>query len=464
MEINKKKIVVFGSVILSGILLIAVGWKMDQKQAENQKGEIHFYDKEEKEFAVVRMNVSGGSMDYDCQDEFLSYADTAYQEAVDQIMDQEQCSREDALVLIGKNNWKIHTTLDTNIQKLLYDEVTDQEAFIRNGFGMAINDTAGHVLACMSYGEEKNYVLNHTYAGSSMKPLSVYGPAIENGTINWSTMVEDAPYNTVTDASGETRDWPANTAPYTYEACTAADGLKKSLNTLAVRILKQYGVENSCDFLEDKLGVKLDKEREIMKEQGEDEILGNIALGYLRNGISVKEMAGFYQVFANGGTYVPSHTVMRIEKNADMYYENEEIMSTVFTNQTSYIMNRMMKRVLEDGGTAHGAYMDGYDIVGKTGTSDNNADNWFIGCTPEYVCAIWYGRTPENLMVEKKVSFQLYDDIITKIEKEGDEFRQPENIETQIICSKSGQLAGDCCTDTMTGYYKPGTELDICQE
>ncbi|WP_456057191.1 penicillin-binding transpeptidase domain-containing protein [Agathobacter sp.] len=459
---SRNKIIFYIIVFIAACMIIVIGIISDRRLKKSDAGKISIVDSNGKHIAGILVNSEDLSASYDCEENYMTYADVVFDEVLDCICNKENITRQKAYEVIKQSNWIINTTIDTDLQKKLYDMVQNKPINKENGFAAEINDINGRVLACVSSGDDNDYVLNRTYAGSVIKPLSVYGPAIENGTINWASMVPDAPYKTITDDSGNAREWPVNVESYTYKDYTVADGLKMSLNTIAVRTLKQSGVENSCGFLENKFGMDVAAEKESMAADGEDEILGNIALGYLRNGTTVKEMTGYYQVFSNGGSYTKSHAVISIDKDRHNYYQNNEAKSQVFTSQTAYILNRMMKRVLDEGGTASGAYMDGYDIVGKTGTSDK--DNWFIACTSNYICSIWKGKDDKNILNDKTDMFQLCDDIIKEIENKGDEFKKADNVEEKCICAKSGKIAGENCKDTMIGYFLSGTKLDICEE
>ena len=417
--INKKNGILAGIFVIAVIGIVWYGKTADQKLVDQSKGEIQWMDSSQKEVDVT-----------DSEAYRQPYFDTAYEELLGIIQEKEGCTEEEAKDKVNENNWSITTSYDDTIQKALWDSVRDHEADIDGNLGIEINDTAGRVAACVSYGNSKNYILERTYAASTIKPLSVYGPAVADGSIDWTTTFPDQAYTMVEDSSGNLTAWPKNAgAESNGEEYTAADALKKSLNTIAVEVLKQYGVEKSCNFLESAFEMNLDAERAAMQENGEDEILGNIALGYVRNGVTVKEMCGYYQVFANGGTYCPSHTILSVSCGADEYYSNQENSKHVFTPQVSYVMNRMMKRVLEEGGTAQSAAVDGYDIVGKTGTTDDYKDNWFIGCTPHYVCAVWNGKSTGVKNAITKVGFLIYDDVIQKIEEKDVQFEMPEGVE-----------------------------------
>ncbi len=123
----------------------------------------------------------------------------------------------------------------------------DGEGMACERFGAAVTDKEGHLTACYSDtkgNDNYNNVTKPAFAGSTMKPLSVYGLAIEDGTICWSSLYEDSAYGVVAGDNG----LPENgrkMSPFTGKNVTAADALKESNNAVAVKVLKDYGVEKS---------------------------------------------------------------------------------------------------------------------------------------------------------------------------------------------------------------------------
>lgn len=457
---NRKKIITIIGVAFFSLGIIGYGLYTEQKIEEKR---IHLLDGYGDEYAQIVWD-ENGNQSYLCEDELYSYVDVTYKELIELICQKEEIGEEDSKGILKKKEWWIETTLNQDIQRELSKEMEENTEQFPANIGVEINDTKGKILACASKGKEENYILSKNYAGSTMKPLSVYGAAMENKVINWSSMILDAPYKKVKTTEGEYREWPQNTVDYTYKEILVADAVKKSLNTVAVRVLKENGVKNVCDFLEQKFDMNLQAEREVMQQGGEDEVLGNIALGYLRNGISIKDITGYYQVFANGGTYRSSYTIQYVKQENGLYYKNEITGKRVFSVQTSYIMNRMLKRVLEEGGTGSSANVQGYDLIGKTGTSEENKDNWFVACSPDYVCALWNDADYVEYSDEENINFKIYSDIIPKIQKKDKTFIEPEGIEKKEICELSGLEATEKCKNRMIGYYDENTVLQKCTE
>ena len=334
-----------------------------------------------------------------------------------------------------------------------------------------------------------------------MKPLSVYGLAIEDGTICWSSLYEDSAYGVVAGDNGIAREWPENVVPFTGKNVTAADALKESNNAVAVKVLKDYGVEKSVRFLEDTLGYDVDNEKKILEEEGEDRtlsniasgylaegedrILSNIALGYLENGVTVSKMADAYQVFINEGKDTPLCAVKEIEKSGETYWTPQQKESEVFSEDTAYIMNRMLREVVTDG-TGISAQVTGLDVCGKTGTSEYG-DHWFVGMIPGNVCATAYKKAPEYLNLYSGANNLILSAVWYKSDKDMDaetadaarickgvfekigadaseQYSIPTGVKEEVYCKKSGLLAGEQCQETGIGYYKEGTFSKLCEE
>lgn len=445
---NKRRMIGIGIVLLLCAGIAVLGFCLDNNSIT------HIYDTDGTE--IARVYVENNSYVYDCLETEDSYIDLVMDE-LEQIIEQNEHTQ-DAKSYLTKYG------LDVTVY---YNEKANQalaDAYARGAyeeiprFASVICDPQGHVLACLSKGD-KNYALNPTYAASAIKPLSVYGPALENDTIHWSSLYQDS---ALMEVSGE--DWPKNVEPYTNKEKTVAEGLQKSLNTVAVRILQDYGVKNSMDFIEANFGIDVSEEQTVLQQKGENEVLGNIALGYLRKGVTVKDMAGYYQVFANGGTYQQASAILRVEKNGTSYMENASQPVQVFSSDTAYIMNRMLKLVVEEDGTGKNAYVDGYDICGKTGTSEDNEDHWFVGMTPEYICATWYGEDETPEIQKTGVTASYFAEVVKDLPIDPSvSYPVAEDVVTEEVCKKTGKLASKNC-DSFTGYYKKSGPKEACDE
>ncbi len=389
----------------------------------------------------------------------FSFIKNALGEAVRTIAEKEGTDEKSAQNYLLKNNCNISTSFDdecfkavrSSYQKNLEDSVE---------FGAVITDTSGAVLALYNNslsGTDNTTAPKNPY--STIKPLSVYAPAIEAKTINWSSMFEDSEYKKITREDGKLYSWPVNaTNKYSGENETVADGIKQSLNTVAVKCLKKFGVKNSIAFLRKSFGINLDDESRKAEIYGEEEILGNIAMGYLSKGVTVTDMAGYYSVFVNEGEYEPVHFVEKITDDfGNLIYEYKPEKTQVISRETANIMNRMLKCVVTPGATGEKANVDGVEICGKTGTGNGNEGNWFVGFSPNYICAVWHGK-----QMNENLSPQVFSDLFKNIPQENPRFGTFMGINQAAYCTDSGMLLSAGCRDMEVGYFTPDNMPDKC--
>ena len=450
---NKKRIVGVALAVGACGVLAAAGMMLSKKSGAvvlDQAGN-----------EIAKLILQDGKISYECEDKYQSYADIVSQEAVKMIQEREGVNEKTAAKILADREITVKTWLDRETLDAVIGSYNDGEGMACERFGAAVTDKEGHLTACYSDtkgNDNYNNVTKPAFAGSTMKPLSVYGPAIEDGTICWSSLYEDSAYGVVAGDNGIAREWPENVVPFTGKNVTAADALKESNNAVAVKVLKDYGVEKSVRFLEDTLGYDVDNEKKILEEEGEDRtlsniasgylaegedrILSNIALGYLENGVTVSKMADAYQVFINEGKDTPLCAVKEIEKSGETYWTPQQKESEVFSEDTAYnIMNRMLREVVTDG-TGISAQVTGLDVCGKTGTSEYG-DHWFVGMIPGNVCAVWY-KSDKDMDAETADAARICKGVFEKIGADASEqYSIPTGVKEEVYCKKSGLLAGD---------------------
>lgn len=398
------------------------------------------------------------------EDKNLSaYIEFVINEAQDIISKTNKCDIKKAEKLLA-DGCSVYTTFDERVYSCICNHINDID--LKNtDVACAITDVSGNLLSVYSAGD-KNCALSKTRPYSAFKPLSVYAPALEKNKICWSDTYFDSPYKTVTDSSGNDVDWPQN-ADNTYskkEICIY-EAIQKSLNTVAVKCLADYGVNNSISFLEKSFSLSLSTERKAASFYNEDEVIGNIAMGYIVEGCSPVDMAGYYQIFANGGVYTKPHAVSKItDKNGNILYEYKNTESKrVIKETTAYIMNKMLQGVVSEKGTGKAAAIKGVAVGGKTGTGVENDGNWFIGFTPQFVCSVWHGAG-----LYKNTSPEIFSNIMTEVVKNTKDAKRDypnaSGIKKELFCKDSGMLLTAKCKKMEMGYYVSGKIPDICNK
>ncbi len=391
----------------------------------------------------------------------MSYIEAVFNEATELIAKLESISTEQAQQLLTSSEYRIDTYLDTQAVKLI-DSIYKNSEISSQPFGCVITNMNGSVVAMYSNENEDNinFSLQRQSPYSTLKPLSVYAQALEKGIINWSSMYKDSPYKQIKDTDGELTDWPEN-AMGTYENknITVYQGLCESLNTTAVKVLSDSGVVESISFLKENFDMPLDFELEKALTQGEEEVIGNVAMGYTYSGLSVLEMAGYYRVFADSGKYSAPKTIKRItSENGDVIYEHVDKPVQVFSEDTAYIMNRMLCGVVLPGGTGLDATISGVEVSGKTGTGSANDGHWFVGEVPQYSCAVWHGG-----IIEDNYSPELFSKIVSGLKlDENAGYPYCGTVIQQLYCCDSGLLAGHSCPQVEIGYYSVDDEIASC--
>jgi len=397
--------------------------------------------------------------DYITQDENLNaYIDIVYQEAVEVLSLQENLTVADAKKKLVSKGYSLHTNFDPSV----YNAV--KTAYLNQGnenldFGCAVTNNNGKLLAVYSGGAKgENFATKPTPPYSALKPLSAYAPAIDSKIALWSTLYLDSPVKKITLSDNSMVDWPTNAnGTYQNQSVTLETALKKSLNTTAVRCLMDYGVTRSINFLKDSFNFPISAEEQIVAQYGEEEVLGNLGMGFLRDGVSPVNMAGYYQIFVRGGVYVEPKTISKITNSSNKtIYQPDYNKKTVIENSTSVIMNKLLQGVVSPDGTGKDAACGEIEIGGKTGTGE--LGNWFVGFSPEYSCAVWHGtQSPQN------ISTKIFADVINGIpNKMLSKFTVTPDVKLSAYCCKSGLLKSENCDDFKMGFFAVDSLEQIC--
>lgn len=314
--------------------------------------------------------------------------------------------------------------------------------------------------------------------GSTMKAVAAYPLGIDMDLINYSSVLMDD-YFPIPDGKGGTRtDWPSNwSGRYSHSMTTVYEALKQSLNTVAVRVGDWVTPRTMFEFARETLGITT-------LDENSDIDLAPMVLGATTTGLSPYELAGACMMYGDGGRMTSLHSYTSVRD----YQGNEILEKDIVTTQaigedTAYIMNRLLHSVLFDrGGTAYGIHPDAnvMDSIGKTGTTNDNKDVWFVGLTPKYVMATWYGYD-QNEPMDDYNSYYIYknkgsqkghpgasafaevmDTIQADLsEEEIVEWEKPDSVEIGAFCTISGDIPTDGCPRG-TGYYKTGVQRGVC--
>lgn len=394
------------------------------------------------------------------------FVDTVIDQVIDDLMDQYGYDETYASNRFYNGGFKIYCTLDTNIQSVLDTTYTDASNFAKATSSkdpsatvqsaMTVMDYEGHILGIVGGRGEKTGVreLNRAYnvarqPGSTMKPIAVYAPALEANLITYSTKEEDEPIQTTID--GKLTSWPKNSGGSYGGSTTVANALERSLNTVPVRILQDLTVSASYDFLTNKLGITT-------LDETNDMNLSALALGGTYGGLTPTELTAAFATFGNNGKYYEPTTYTKITDQYDEVVLEQGKSTIAMGEDTANIMNKLLQNVVYgSNGTGTAAKFGTLPIYGKTGTTSDNYDRWFVGGTPYYIAACWYGfDTPATLKVSGNPALNVWKKVMEQINegKADADFPQSDSVVYARYCTTSGMLATTNCPSTAYGWFK----------
>ena len=390
------------------------------------------------------------------------FQETIIEDLIQQFMDEHGLSREAARNRVFFGGLQIYSTMDPRIQAVVDHAYSSHDTLpILRGpaqSAMIIMDhTNGHIVAMAGGIGEKtaNLMLNRATqsrlpSGSSNKPIAAFGPAMQLGVIQPNTMVEDAPI------LHNGRPWPQNaTFVWTYDYYNVVRAMAMSTNTIAVRVLNMIGPQQSWDFMTERLHIQL---------VPEDVAMAPLALGQLTHGLTVREITAAYAAFANRGVFThPVTYSLVLGHDGEVIFDNtigrQEI---AFYTHVADTMTAMLVQAVVNG-TGGEARFPGFDVAGKTGSTEFWRDRWFVGFTPHLTAGVWSGSDQGEITLpganpSAHIFRQIMRDAHAAAELPPATFQNltpvwgiREEGEPIEICQDSGLLATEACHDTIQG-------------
>lgn len=282
--------------------------------------------------------------------------------------------------------------------------------------------------------------------GSAFKPI-VYAAAIERG-YSAADLLEDTPLSIRIDGK---RTWTPENFTRTYQGeVTLRKALAQSLNVPTVRLLSKIGVSETIRFAR-RLGIKSPLQAVLP-----------LALG--SSDLTLLELTAAYSVFANNGIRMDPVAILLItDSSGRTLYANESLPVQALKPETAYIITNLLKGVVEHG-TGWKARELGRPVAGKTGTTNDYRDAWFIGYTPALVSGVWVGYDDQRSLGHRstgsRAALPLWLDFMQQAHQgqEPLEFGIPEGLVLRSIDPRTGLLSTERCSSSLSEAFLPGTE------
>ena len=383
---------------------------------------------------------------------------------------QELCMQQ-----IQRGGYHIYTTIDLDVQEQVDRIYTDLSEIPETRSGQQLqsavvvidNETGDIVALAGGVGEKTGFdewnraTDAELQSGSVIKPLSIYAPGFEQGTLTPASVVLDLPMYI-----NEEGAWPLNDT-YTYGySSTILSAVVRSVNAVAARSLEMVTTDYAFDFAKNKFGVSS------LIEAYEDETgfvhsdndFAPLAMGAQTWGVHVRDMANAYATFPNNGVYREARTFTKVyDSDGNLVLDNTQDTEQILSAKAANYMNYCLVDAVAMG-TGWEADFSGTELAGKTGSTDSFKDRWFCGYSAYYSIAVWSGYdSPERIsplycnnpssVLAYKVLEPLHEDLPYK------ELYDSEGMVYANVCLDSGLKATSACSSDVRGISRVASAL-----
>ena len=356
---------------------------------------------------------------------------------------------------IGRSGLHIYSTLDMKVQNQV-DKIYQNLKKIPNTKSaqqlqsaiVIVDNTTGDIVA-MAGGvgtNKEHFGFNRAtqaklQSGSSIKPLTVYAPGFQQGTISPATVIKDLPYQY------KNGPWPKNdNRTYSYTR-TIYSGITSSVNAVAANTLKKIGDTYAFNFGKDCFGLSTLK-------NPDDLTFASLSLGAHHNGVTVRDMSSAFATFANKGVYREGRTFTKVyDSKGNLVMDNVQEARTILSEKAVTYTNYCLVNAANHG-TGTRAVFSGMQIAGKTGTTSSSKDRWFCGFTGYYTAAVWTGYDmPEKITLGYNPAAQLWKQVMQPIHKglKSKALYSTKKMSSVTVCLESGKIATNACRHDVRG-------------
>ena len=329
----------------------------------------------------------------------------------------------------------IYSAMDEHMQDFIEDAALNMDKSLdpEIQIGSVLMDFDGRVIATVGSSQRKTGPLDWDRAthstlqpGSSIKPVLVYPLAIESKQLYYSSFVLDEPLDDYEIGSdGNKISGPKNAYGSYLGEILLPDAIERSSNATAVQTLKLIGGPSvAYDQAVNKMGFK-------KLDEADSYQIGALSIGGMTGGVSVREMAAAYTYMGNGGLYYEPYTYYYVtDSEGNVIIDNRDrVPRKAYSAETATIMNRLLHYNMVVGPSTNHTYapyavIDGWDIVGKTGTTDADRDCWYCGLSPYAVMATWTGFDIPDTINDKTRSAKFFATVMGEYLKDKDTDRE----------------------------------------
>lgn len=384
------------------------------------------------------------------------YTDMVIEDVVTDLMNKYAMSRTAATHLFYTGGFQIDIAMDEEIQTLVEEYYRQAIELPKNQKGesaqsaiILIDAKTGDILGVAGAAGKKNGNLLQSFAtktlrspGSTIKPLSVYAPALEEGIIDWASVYDDVPVEFHTNSS---LTWPKNATGVYRGLTNISYAVAHSTNTVSVKVLERLGLERSFQYAKGRFRLS-----NMIHQSGMTDCdVAALALGQLNYGVTLREITNAYTAFADEGIYHPCRSYYRVlDKNGVILLSKADEGERILSRETAAIMTKLLQGVVTDGTSSSITLQRMCECAGKTGTTNRDHDRWFIGYTPQVVCGVWCGYEYPEPIAGRNVCTSIWNHVMRAVffKKGGeDHFTVPSSIVQASYCKDSGDQMSEAC-------------------
>ena len=407
---------------------------------------------------------------------FSWFEDALLQQIVKDLTATYRYNEEEAWNLIYSGGLTIYSTLDSELQEICETQATNSAWYTDNEeISIVMTDVStGAVRAIVGSSKEKTESLVYNRAtdairqpGSTIKVIGEYAAVIDSGKATLGTVIDDAPY-AYSDGTAIKNSYS------TYKGMTTVrEAIASSSNVAALKTFQMAGTNLVYDYLQ-KFGITT------LTEEDQYE---SLSIGGTHNGVTNLEMTAAYNAIANSGQYVePYFYIKVVDRSGNTLLSKGQDFTQIISAESAELLTSAMESVITEG-TGTSAAVKGLTLAGKSGTTNDKKDLWFIGFSSNYTCGIWGGYDDNSAQSDGTYVKKIWQKVMQEAhqEKETTSLTDFTVLTSATICTKCGKLAVEgLCEDTLQGnmtrveYFAKGTEptaecdchvlITVCEE